>query len=151
MLSTPFRLTALPLFSSTSTVREMFARALRPNFAAVSGLRQFSVAAKAKAAAVESATEVVVRKSNVKHSPLRMKFLAMLIRDTWLPDALAQLKFSPKHKAVDLAKMVKVHAPSAYGNFACRETHSVTLLNFFTERSGHCQVKLRSYPRRVED
>eukprot|EP01032_Pedospumella_encystans_P022088 gene22088-25038_t len=85
----------------------MFARALRPNFATVSGLRQFSVAAKAKAAAVESATEVVVRKSNVKHSPLRMKFLAMLIRDTWLPDALAQLKFSPKHKAVDLAKMVK--------------------------------------------
>lgn len=89
----------------------MFARSLRPNVSVFSGLRQFSGAVKAKAAAVESATEVVVRKSDVKHSPIRMKFLAMLIRDTWLPDALAQLKFSPKHKAVDLAKMVKVRAP----------------------------------------
>lgn len=91
----------------------MFARALRPNYTVISGLRHLSEApkVKAKAAAVENATEVIVKKSNVKHSPIRMKFLAMLIRDTWLPDALAQLKFSPKHKAVDLAKMVKVDAP----------------------------------------
>ena len=129
----------------------MFARSLRPNFAAVSGLRQFSVAAKAKAAAVESATEVVVRKSNVKHSPLRMKFLAMLIRDTWLPDALAQLKFSPKHKAVDLAKMVKVHAPSLFVTLHVEKLIQLPCHNFFAERSGHCEVKLRSYPRRVED
>jgi ribosomal protein L22 len=60
------------------------------------------------AKAAESTTLVEVKKSNLKQSPLKMQFLAMLVRDTWLPDALAQLKFSPKHKAVDLAKMVKV-------------------------------------------
>jgi ribosomal protein L22 len=30
------------------------------------------------------------------------------IRGTWVPDALAQLKFSPKHRAVEVTKMVKV-------------------------------------------
>lgn len=29
-------------------------------------------------------------------------------RGAWVPDALAQLKFSPKHKAVDVAGMIKV-------------------------------------------
>ena len=88
----------------------MFVRALRSNFPLASGLRRFSEVPKAKAAAapVVSATEVIVKKSSVKQSPLRMKFLAMLIRDTWVPDALAQLKFSPKHKAADVAQMVKV-------------------------------------------
>lgn len=55
-----------------------------------------------------TSTIVEVRKSNIKQSPLRMKFLVMLIRDSWVPDALAQLKFSPKHKAVDIRKMVQV-------------------------------------------
>lgn len=75
------------------------------------GLRNFS---QAQTKVAESATLVQVKKSNIKHSPLKMKFLAMLIRDTWLPDALAQLKFSPKHKAVDLAKMVKVSDAKTY-------------------------------------
>eukprot|EP00388_Colpodella_angusta_P030590 GDKK01019929.1.p1 GENE.GDKK01019929.1~~GDKK01019929.1.p1 ORF type:complete len:182 (+),score=38.53 GDKK01019929.1:37-582(+) len=86
----------------------MFVRTFRSNFPLASGLRRFSSEVpKVKAAPVESATEVVVKKSSVKQSPIRMKFLAMLIRDTWVPDALAQLKFSPKHKAVDIAAMVK--------------------------------------------
>lgn len=92
----------------------MFLRALRTNFQPVQGIRFFAQAAKTAlppknaARAVEPSTLVEVKKSNLKQSPLRMKFLAMLIRDTWVPDALAQLKFSPKHKAVDLAKMVNV-------------------------------------------
>lgn len=84
----------------------MLSRAFRTTLTPLLGLRSFS---QAQAKVVESATLVQVKKSNIKHSPLKMKFLAMLIRDTWLPDALAQLKFSPKHKAVDLAKMVKVN------------------------------------------
>jgi hypothetical protein len=32
----------------------------------------------------------------------------MKVRRAWVPDALAQLKFSAKHKAVDVAGMIKV-------------------------------------------
>jgi hypothetical protein len=90
---------------------KMFVRSLRTSFAPVFGLRSFSQAAKV----AESTTLVEVKKSNLKQSPLKMQFLAMLVRDTWLPDALAQLKFSPKHKAVDLAKMVKVICDTCVG------------------------------------
>jgi len=55
---------------------------------------------------IPSPTMVEVKKSNIKQSPLKMKFLVMLVRNTWVPDALAQLKFSPKHKAVDIAQMI---------------------------------------------
>ena len=44
---------------------------------------------------------------NLKQSPLKIKFLVSLIQGKWLPDALAQLKFSPKHRAVDVAKIVR--------------------------------------------
>lgn len=53
-------------------------------------------------------SEVWVRQRNLKQSPLKMKFLVMLIRKAWIPDALAQLKFSPKHRATDLSAMIKV-------------------------------------------
>jgi hypothetical protein len=120
----------------------MFARALKfsPTFGAA---RSFSQAAKSQAETAQTATAhasggfkpkavkpkavvsptlIQVRKKNLKQSPLRMKFLAMLIRDRWLPDALAQLKFSPKHRAVDLAKMVKVtedFRPAFWQAFSC--------------------------------
>jgi len=55
-----------------------------------------------------SPTQVHVSKRNIPQSPLRMKFLVMLIRGCWVPDALAQLKFSPKHRAVDVGVMVQV-------------------------------------------
>jgi hypothetical protein len=51
---------------------------------------------------------VVVRKKNIDQSPLKMKFLVSLVRGLWVPDAMAQLKFSPKHKAVDIGKMMQV-------------------------------------------
>ena len=84
----------------------MFLRSCRTNLLSVLGVRNLSAQAGKVVGPPSSIVEV--KKSNIKQSPLKMKFLAMLIRGCWLPDALAQLKFSPKHKAVDLAKMVKV-------------------------------------------
>lgn len=55
---------------------------------------------------------VKANKSNIDQSPLKMKFLVSLVRDTWMPDAIAQMKFSPKHKAEDVMKILKVRAPS---------------------------------------
>ena len=51
---------------------------------------------------------VMAKKTNIAQSPLRMKFLARLVRDTWVPDAMAQMKFSPKHRAEDILKIIKV-------------------------------------------
>ena len=49
------------------------------------------------------------KKSNIAQSPLKIKFLVKLINHSWVPDALAQLKFSPKHRAVDVEKIVRVN------------------------------------------
>jgi hypothetical protein len=49
-----------------------------------------------------------LRKSNVAQSPLKMRFLVMLVRNRWMPDAIAQMKFSPKHRAVEVGKMLRV-------------------------------------------
>ena len=50
---------------------------------------------------------ISVGKRDISQSALKMKFLVTLIRNTWVPDAMAQLKFSPKPRAVDVAKVVK--------------------------------------------
>lgn len=55
-------------------------------------------------AATDSLVEI--KKKNIPQSPLKMKFLVKLIRGAWVPDALAQLKFTPKHRAVDLTKII---------------------------------------------
>ena len=46
-------------------------------------------------------------KREISQSPWKMNFLVKLIRNTWVPDAIAQLKFSPKHRARDVSKVVK--------------------------------------------
>jgi hypothetical protein len=51
---------------------------------------------------------VVAKKTNIGQSPLKMKFLLRLVRGEWMPEALAQMKFSPKHKAEDVAKILRV-------------------------------------------
>lgn len=51
---------------------------------------------------------VMAKKTNIAQSPLRMKFLARLVRGTWVPDAMAQMKFSPKHRAEDVLKIIQV-------------------------------------------
>jgi ribosomal protein L22 len=85
------------------------------NFSVLKGsnvFRQLSTKAPKKSAYVNSDTTVVMaRKSDIKQSPLKMKFLVNLVRGRWVPDALAQLKFSPKHRAVDVAKVVNVSFP----------------------------------------
>jgi hypothetical protein len=59
-----------------------------------------------------SPTLVLASKRNIPQSPLRMKFLVMLIRGCWIPDAVAQMKFSPKHRAVDVGKILQVSGHS---------------------------------------
>lgn len=77
-------------------------------------VRQMSTPAKKLSRYVNSETTVVTAaKKGVKQSPLKMKFLVGLIRNRWVPDALAQLKFSAKHRAIDVAKIVNV-------SFSCR-------------------------------
>jgi len=46
-------------------------------------------------------------KKDIPQSPWKMNFLVKLLRGAWVPDALAQLKFSPKHRAADVSKIVK--------------------------------------------
>lgn len=50
--------------------------------------------------------EVEACKRDLDQSPWKMRFLVHLIRGAWVPDAMAQLKFNPKPKCVDVAKLV---------------------------------------------
>lgn len=49
---------------------------------------------------------VEVTTKNIKQSPWKVNMLSKLVRGLWVPDALAQLKFSPKHRARDLGQMM---------------------------------------------
>jgi hypothetical protein len=51
---------------------------------------------------------VSTKKSNIDQSPLKMRFLVQLVRNKWVPDALAQMKFTPKRKGIDIAKIIRV-------------------------------------------
>jgi len=59
---------------------------------------------------VESTRLIVeARKKNIPQSQWKMNFLVKLVRGKWLPDALAQLNFSPKRRAVEVSNVVKVN------------------------------------------
>lgn len=58
--------------------------------------------------AAEEGKVILLTKKHVPQSPLKMKFLVRLVRGSWIPDAMAQMKFSPKHRAADIAKMLNV-------------------------------------------
>jgi large subunit ribosomal protein L22 len=62
-----------------------------------------------KAAKIKFPPALIIEasKENIAQSPWKMNFLVKLVRGAWLPDALAQLKFSPKHRATDISKIVK--------------------------------------------
>lgn len=47
-------------------------------------------------------------KKDIKQSPLRMKFLVRLVRRTTVLDALAQMKFSPKHRTDVIEQLLQV-------------------------------------------
>lgn len=69
------------------------------------GLGLFSTTAERKYEETKSMI-ATAQKQNLAQSPLKMKFLVHLIRNKWVPDALAQLKFTPKHRAVDVNKIL---------------------------------------------
>ena len=50
---------------------------------------------------------VEARKKNIAQSPWKMNFLVKLVRGKWVPDALAQLKFTPKRRGEDVSKIVQ--------------------------------------------
>jgi len=58
--------------------------------------------------APSEAKVILLTKKHLKQSPLKMKFLVRLVRGSWIPDAVAQMKFSPKHRAEDIAKILNV-------------------------------------------
>jgi hypothetical protein len=63
--------------------------------------------------AAEEGKVILLTKKHVPQSPLKMKFLVRLVRGSWIPDAMAQMKFSPKHRAADIAKMLNVCSAEA--------------------------------------
>lgn len=64
--------------------------------------------AKPSKPAPETELSTVVTAEKVKQGPLKMRFLVRLIRNRWLPDAMAQMKFTPKPRGADVLKMLKV-------------------------------------------
>lgn len=48
-----------------------------------------------------------VFKRDITQSPKKVRFLLKLVRGAWVPDALAQMKFTPKHKGVDVAALIR--------------------------------------------
>jgi hypothetical protein len=77
---------------------------------------------------------VETNKKDIPQSPFRMRFLAKLVREKWVPEALAQLKFSPKHKAVDVTKIIKVTSTTAWFAACVHIVDSFVDLIVFTER-----------------
>jgi len=99
----------------------MFARSIcniRPLVAARAGLATTSCRAFAATTASSSAPAsgkvqpkepVLIHsaKKNIAQSPWKMNFLVKLARGRWLPDALAQMKFSPKGRSEEVAKILQ--------------------------------------------
>jgi len=50
---------------------------------------------------------VEASKKNIDQSPWKMNFFVKLVRGRWYPDAMAQLKFSPKGKAGEVAAVLQ--------------------------------------------
>jgi len=99
----------------------MFARSIctiRPLVAARAGVPTTPCRAFAAATASSSApasekvqpkgpVQIHSAKKNIAQSPWKMNFLVKLARGRWLPDALAQMKFSPKGRSEEVAKILQ--------------------------------------------
>ena len=57
--------------------------------------------------AKEEPVIVEAAKKNIGQSPWKMNFLVKLARGRWYPDAMAQLKFSPKGKAPEVGSLLQ--------------------------------------------
>ncbi len=60
--------------------------------------------------------EVIARARYIRRTPRKARLVAEMVRGMRVVDALAQLEFSPKHAAVDVAKAIKSAAANAEHN-----------------------------------
>jgi large subunit ribosomal protein L22 len=60
--------------------------------------------------------EVIARSRYIRRAPRKARLIADMVRGMRVADALAQLKFSPKHAAVDVAKAIRSAAANAEHN-----------------------------------
>ena len=60
--------------------------------------------------------EVMARSRYIRRAPRKARLIADMVRGMRVADALAQLEFSPKHAAVDVAKAIKSAAANAEHN-----------------------------------
>jgi large subunit ribosomal protein L22 len=60
--------------------------------------------------------EVIARAKYIRRSPRKARLVADMVRGMRVVDALAQLDFSPKHAAVEVAKAIKSAAANAEHN-----------------------------------
>jgi large subunit ribosomal protein L22 len=60
--------------------------------------------------------EVLARSRYIRRAPRKARLVADLVRGMRVSEALAQLEFSPKHAAVDVAKAIKSAAANAEHN-----------------------------------
>jgi large subunit ribosomal protein L22 len=60
--------------------------------------------------------EVLARAKYIRRAPRKARLIADMVRGMRVVDALAQLEFSPKHAAVDVAKAIKSAAANAEHN-----------------------------------
>lgn len=75
--------------------------------AAAASASAADVQAPSKAGKAGQSIVVEARKKNIAQSPWKMNFLVKLVRGKWVPDALAQLKFTPKRRGEDVSKIVQ--------------------------------------------
>src|SRR2546428_12405452 len=60
--------------------------------------------------------EVVARSKYIRRTPRKARLVADTVRGMRVIDALAQLEFSPKHAAADIAKAIRSAAANAEHN-----------------------------------
>jgi len=60
--------------------------------------------------------EVLARSRYIRRAPRKARLVADMVRGLRVADALAQLEFSPRHAAVDVAKAIKSAAANAEHN-----------------------------------
>lgn len=60
--------------------------------------------------------EVIARAKYIRRAPRKARLVADMVRGLRVADALAQLQFSPKHAAADVAKAIKSAAANAEHN-----------------------------------
>ncbi|SRR6266511_6059308 len=60
--------------------------------------------------------EVIARSKYIRRAPRKARLIADMVRGMRVVDALAQLEFSPRHAAVDVAKAIKSAAANAEHN-----------------------------------